>query len=51
MKEISLSGKQKKLNRGGSNVNTRFNYTADRSSYWGSTIFKILKNIIYKIIH
>ena len=29
---------QKKLNRGGSNVNTRFNYTADRSSYWGSTI-------------
>lgn len=24
MKETSLSGKQKKLNRGGSNVNTRF---------------------------
>lgn len=42
MKETSSSGKQKKLNRGGSNVNTRFNYTVDRSSYWGSTICKYI---------
>lgn len=38
MRKISLSGKQKKLNRGERNVNTRFNHTDDHSSYWGSTI-------------
>lgn len=42
MKETSLSGKQKKLNRGGSNVNTRFNYTTYHSSYWSGTIYSYI---------
>ena len=42
MKETSLSGKQKKLNRGGSDVNTRFNYTTYHSSYWSGTIYSYI---------
>lgn len=33
MKEILSSGKRKKRNRGGRNVNIRFNHTTDYSSY------------------
>lgn len=42
MKETSLSGKQKKLNRGERNVNTRSNYTTYHSSYWSGTIYSYI---------
>lgn len=42
MKETSSSGKQKKPNRGRRNVNTRFNHTADYSSYWSGTIYSYI---------
>lgn len=45
MKEISSSGKQKKLNRGGRNVNSRYDHTVDYSSYWGNAICSRIQNI------
>ncbi len=44
MKEISSSGKQKKQNRGGRNVNTRLDHTADYSSNWGNAICSHIQN-------
>lgn len=42
MRKTSLSGKQKKRNRGERNVNTRSNYTTYHSSYWSGTIYSYI---------
>ena len=44
MRKTLLSGKQKKRNRGGRNINIRFDYTVDYISSWGGTICNHIQN-------